>query len=923
MSLTPSQDRGAEPPCEEDVGAVGTALAEQRQAIQQRLLEGAAGAEVMAALTDLVDGLIIGRYRNVLRNAGEEEAVVGSRHCCLVALGGYGRRELAPYSDIDVMFLHRADAGRVAPALSTQVLHHLWDLGFQVGHSVRTINDCLELAASDSTIRTSMMEARFLAGSPEFFQEFHSRYLRKVICRGTDRFIEQKVTERRREYEKFGETVYLLEPNVKKSKGGLRDAHLLQWVGMARYQAATVQELADRGILARNDYQAFTEAREFLWRVRALLHSHAGMAQEILSFDEQVWLAERFGFQDRAHLLAVEQFMQQYYRHTMGLHEMCTRFVDRCRNVPVRTRLALLFPALRLDGHFVVMGEHLTVPADLRDRVLDRPELLLRLFELAQSRKLTIETSLLDEIHRRAESMSDEAFRAPEVSRIFLRILSGAGTVAETLGAMHRAHLLERIIPVFASVRGLMQFNQYHKYTVDEHSLLAVARSEALAQAEGMLGEVYREIRRKDILHLAILMHDLGKGRAEDHSEVGKTLAEEVADRLGLDEQETRTLVFLVQRHLLMAHTAFRRDPYDEKVLLPFARAVGTPEVLRKLLVLTVADIAAVGPGVLTKWKESLLIELYLKALPEVSGERDAVMAPERLTQLAREVARNSIGVADGFLGAEWVEAQLNKFPPRYTFGTAADRIAAHLSVVRRLRPGDVHVEPHFSMALGTCEYAVVTFNDLTPGLFSKIAGVMAAKGLQVLDAQIVTRNDGIVVDTFQVVDPDYVGEPPRDRRREIAEAIVGILKGRDTAEALMARSTRLPVSKRILANRQPTEVQIDNETSERSTIIDVFADDRQGLLYVITHAIFELGLSVQAARISTRLDQVADVFYVTDTQGAKLQDHGRLDAIRATIKTDIDCFLSAQREGAGLNEKAETVGQAQGLAAHPSSAMG
>ena len=922
MSLSPSQDRSVGLPCEAGVAAAGTALAEQRQAIQQRLLEGVAGAEVMAALTDLVDGLIIGRYRNVLRSTGEEEAVVGSRHCCLVALGGYGRRELAPYSDIDVMFLYRADAGRVAPSLSAQVLHHLWDLGFQVGHSVRTIGDCLELAASDSTIRTSMMEARFLAGSPEFFQEFHSRYLRKVICRGTDRFIEQKVTERRSEYEKFGETVYLLEPNVKKSKGGLRDAHLLQWAGMARYQAATVQELADRGILARNDYFAFTEAREFLWRVRALLHSHAGMAQEILSFDEQVWLAERFGFQDRLHLLAVEQFMQQYYRHTMGLHEMCMRFVERCRSVPVRTRLARLLPAPRLDGHFVVMGGHLTVPADLRDRVLDRPELLLRLFELAQSRKLTIETGLLDEIHRRAESMSDEAFRAPEVSRIFLSILSGAWAVAETLEAMHRAHLLEKIIPVFATVRGLMQFNQYHKYTVDEHSLLAVARAEALARAEGVLGEVYREVRRKDILHLAVLMHDLGKGLAEDHSEVGKTLAEEVAGRLGFDEQETRTLVFLVHRHLLMAHTAFRRDPYDEKVLLPFARAVGTPEVLCKLLALTVADIAAVGPGVLTKWKESLLIELYLKALPEVSGERDAVMAPERLTQLAQEVARNSIRSADGFLEAEWVEAQLNKFPPRYTFGTAPDRIATHLSAVRRLRSGDVHVEPHFNVALGTCEYAAVTFNDLTPGLFSKIAGVMAAKGLQVLDAQIVTRDDGIVVDTFQVVDPDYVGEPPRERLREIAEAIVGILKGRDTAEGLMARSTRLPVSKRILANRQPTEVQIDNETSERSTIIDVFADDRQGLLYIITHAIFRLGLSVQAARISTRLDQVADVFYVTDTQGAKLQDHGHLDTIRATIKADIDRFLDEQSEGDGLNEKAETVGQAHGLASHTSSAM-
>ena len=893
------------------VEAAGATLAEQRQSIYQRLLDGTSGAEVMTTLTEVVDDLIIGRYRNVLRSTGGEGAVAGSRRCCLVALGGYGRRELAPYSDIDVMFLYQPEAGNVASSLSAQVLHHLWDLGFQVGHSVRTVQDCLELGAVEPTIRTSLMEARFLTGSPEFFQEFRRKYFRKVVSKGVDRFIDQKVEERQKEYEKFGATVYLLEPNVKKSKGGLRDAHLLQWVGMARYGAVTVQELADRGILARNDYLAFSEARTFLWQVRALLHSRAGTAQEILTFDEQVWLATQFGFEDRPHLLAVEQFMQRYYRHTMGLHELCTRFVERCRTVPLWTRLTRLLPAPRLEEHFSVVGANLTVPGELRDKVLDSPALLLRLFELARSKRLVIETSLLDEIHRRADSMPAEAFRTGEVSRTFLRILAGPGNVATTLEAMHRAHLLEKIVPVFATVRGLMQFNQYHKYTVDEHSLLAVGRAEALAEEGGILGDVYREILRKDILHLAVLMHDLGKGREEDHSVVGEELAEEVAARLGFDEQEARTLAFLVRQHLLMAHTAFRRDAYDEKVLLTFSRAVGTPEVLRKLLALTVADIAAVGPGVLTKWKESLLIELYLRTLAEVSGERDAIVTPERLTKLAQDVVRESMGVTDGFLEAEWVESQLKKFPPRYTYGTIPARIVAHLSAVRRLRDGDVLVEPHYNEALGMCEYAVITHNDLVPGLFSKIAGVMAAKGLQVLDAQIVTREDQVVVDTFQVSDPDYVGAPPRERRREIAQAIVGVLKGQESVESLMARGTRLFAHRRIPASRQTTEVQIDNETSTRATIIDVFAEDRQGLLYVITNSIFNLGLSVQAARISTRLDQVADVFYVTDMHGNKVSDPGSLDHIRTAMRHEIDRFLAESGEH-----------KAEDMASHTSSAL-
>ncbi|HJU05874.1 MAG TPA: HD domain-containing protein, partial [Nitrospiraceae bacterium] len=497
--------------------------------------------------------------------------------------------------------------------------------------------------------------------------------------------------------------------------------------------------------------------------------------------------------------------------------------------------------------------------------------------------------------------VSEEAFRTPEVSRIFLAILAAPGSVAGTLEAMHRAHLLEKIIPVFATVRGLMQFNQYHKYTVDEHSLLAVAKAEALGQESSVIGEVYREIRRKDILHLAVLLHDLGKGRELDHSEVGKAIAEETAARLGFDEQETRTLVFLVHRHLLMAHTAFRRDPYDDKVLLPFARAVATPEVLRKLLALTAADIAAVGPGVLTKWKESLLIDLYLRALPEVSGERGTMDAAQPLGSVADEVARDPALAAVTGVNRSWIESQLKQFPLRYALGTPPARIAVHLTAITRLRAGeDVLVEGHFNSALGTCEYTVVTVNDLTPGIFSKIAGVMAAKGLQILDAQIITRHDGIVVDTFQVTDPDHAGEPPLERRSSIGRTIVRILKGEDTIDYLLSRSRRLFTDRVLPNNRQPTEVQVDNETSGRFTIIDVFADDRQGLLYVMTHAIFALGLSVHAARISTRLDQVADVFYVTDLDGTKIEDHERMENIRTTLKEHIDVFLKTE----------ETVGQ-------------
>lgn len=879
---------------ESDAEHLGLFLAEQRRIIGQRVMGGASGAETLAAMTELVDGLIVGRYREAVRHGGEALANAGLRQCCVMALGGYGRRELAPHSDIDLMFLYRPGAEDAAKAFVRAVLHPLWDCGFQVGHSVRTIADSIELARADVTVRTSMMESRFLAGSPELFEKFHSRYMRTIVVKGTEKFIDFKLEERRREYEKFGETVYLLEPNVKKSKGGLRDLHLLQWAGLARYQTPTIRELSDRGILSRTDSLALTEAREFLWRVRALLHVHADTAQEILSFDEQVWLAQHFGFQDHPHLLAVEQFMQQYYRHTMGLHERCTRFIERCRRVPFWHRLAQFLPAARVDEYFVVQGSVLTVAEDQRAKVLESPALLLRLFDLAREKRLTIAPALLEDIHRHVETVSEKAYRTPEVSRIFLTIMAGPGTTA-TLEAMHRAHLLEKLVPAMGPVRGLMQFNQYHKYTVDEHSLLAVGKAEALADESTVLGEIYRSIKRKDILHLSVLMHDLGKGQEDDHSDVGKRLAEDVAARLGLDEQDTRTLSFLVHRHLLMAHTAFRRDPSDVKVVLPFAREVGTPEVLKKLLALTAADIAAVGPGVLTKWKESLLVELYMRTMPEVSGDRDAHVAPERLVQVVEEVVRHPC--VSGLPGVDraWVEAQLKQFPERYIYGTVPARIAAHVAAVHRLHQGEVLVESDFNKELGVCEYAVITHNELTPGIFSKIAGVMAGSGLQILDAQILTRADGIVVDTFQVTDPDYQGEPPADRCQTVGERIASVLKGWDHVDDVLRRGARLKLTRPLPKAREATEVRIDNETSDGFTIIDVFADDRQGLLYVITNAIFQLGLSIHAARISTRLDQVADVFYVTDRYGKKVDNHEQLERLRREIEKAIENFLEAK----------------------------
>ena len=887
--------QGADP-CSDQV-----VIQERREALRKLLVEGATGAVVVESFTDLVDERLISRYRSIVQQAGQG-AAADIQRCCLVAVGGYGRRELAPYSDIDIMILSEVTEAQAVSELSKGLFHHLWDLGFQVGHSLRSIAEALTLAEADLSARTALMESRFLAGNANVFQDFQNRFVRRNLGKKVTQFIHQKLEERQRDYAKFGETVFLLEPNIKKSKGGLRDLHLLQWVGMAKYQAATIQDLTNCGVLARQDAIALQEAREFLWRIRCLMHFEAGRAQDILSFEDQERLASNFGMTDQPHLLAVEQFMQQYYRHTMGLHDRCMRFVDRTRETSWWKRLTSFLPSPLIEGCFLETGDRLTVPSEKLTQVLGSPELLIRLFRLGQERGLPIESQTIDELYYYLEDIPNEQFHTPIVSSVFREILSDTGRVADTLTSMHRAKLLEKLVPAFARVRGLMQFNQYHKYTVDEHSLLAVRQAELLAKDQGTLGTVYAEIKQKDLLHLALLLHDLGKGKSEDHSEVGKVIAQKTSARLGLTQEESRILEFLVHKHLLMAHTAFRRDIHDEKVILKFSRTVKSPEVLRLFLILTVADIAAVGPEVMNKWKETLLIELFSHTYATFSGHEDPKYDDQdeqrQIQEIRRRLHQQTLDadyvIADEEIDESWIQEQLTQFPVRYRSSTSSDRIAAHLAAITRLSSDVPLVETKFHKDLNVTEYTLITHGGNKPGIFMNMTGVLAALGLEVLDAQIVTRKDGIVIDSFSVKDPDYQGPPPPRRLERVCQTIIKVLKGEEAVDQVFEEGKRVAFGRPYPTGRKETEVQIDNESSDHNTVIEVFADDKQGLLFVIARALVGLGLSIHSARIGTRLDQAADVFYVT-ANGEKIQDRQICENIQETIQKEVDTFLDEQ----------------------------
>lgn len=887
------------------------ALREYRQdkyrEIQKRQEQGATGGQVVASLTGLADEIIDRLYREVIRSAPPDSRWKLEDGFALVALGGYGRGELAPFSDIDLMFLHRDDCKAIAQTAAADILQTLWDIGYRVGHSLRTVDDCIAMGRKDLTVRTALMEARFLSGNQRLFERFQARYERKVTMKSPSKFVQAKIQDRQAEYRQYGTTVYLLEPHLKMSQGGLRDVHLLRWAALNQYRTSSLETLKHHGLLNQKDFTILMDAQEFLWRVRNELHFEAGRCQDLLTFSEQIRLSRLWGFEDNGHLLGVEKFMKKYYEQTTALLEISRPLIDRMVTRPLYERLQKYLMRRTINGGFVITGNEISVQAEARPFILSNASQLLRLFQLAQVHGVgllpEIETLIKNALESFASGGSGGAplisLKDGETSKIFLQILNTTGNVAGTLRKLHRFRLLEQIIPAFSYARGLMQFNEYHKYTVDEHCLRAVEEAEAFRDQAGRIGQVYREIQRKDILHLSLLLHDLGKGQGPDHSAIGIQIAESISDDIGLDNSTRQVLTFLIRHHLLMTRIAFRRDLSDEAILIQFAKTVATPEMLKMLYILTWADVSAVGPGTLTAWKKDLLTELFENALELLTGEKVVVAEAEKVKQ-----------VKDWILDrvkeypADWVLEQLSSMTTRYLLTTPPDRIIRHLHQIRQLPSAQVSVDAGYDPQRLTTEYTIYTFDSLTPGIFSKIAGVLASKGLQILGATITTWSNGTVVDTFQVQDLDFAGAPTSRRLEKVSHAIQDVLLGRVSVEDLLTQGRRIPTKHRIFPLAIPTQVEVDNGSSEQFTIIEVFAQDRQGLLYIIAKAMFEVGLSVHTAKVSTQLDQIVDVFYVTDRSGQKVMSLNEIEKIKQKLYDEIERFHEAHRKPSFIGSK-------------------
>ena len=851
----------------------------QRERLAVRALHegGAQGGQVASALTDLYDRVIGSAFRTAVERlpSAERPRLLGD--LSVLALGGYGRGDCAPYSDIDLLFLHPR---RLHPSIQDVVnalVRDLWDIGLKISQSVRSPAESAAFAARDLPHRTALTEARLLVGSPALFHELQRRVHRLNLASSLGRFIDAILEERRKEHQDYFSTVYLLEPNVKKSPGGLRDVHLIRWIALPRYGTRDPEMLRVGGVLTPEDARTLGLASEFIARLRNELHFRAGSAQDVLTRDEQVRISKWLGFETQGALLGVERFMQQYYRHTTALHDLAMRFARGARRGTGIQRLLNRLAARRVQDHYLLDRDSIGLDPAAPEEALRRADLLLDLFDLARRHGVSVRHESLERVRKAAPACEV----TPRARGRFLEIMSNPAGLGLLVRDLHRIGLLGRFVPAFERARCLMQFNQYHKYTVDEHSIRALEAAVARLPDEGPVGQAYRETKRKDVLHLAVLLHDIGKGFEEDHSEVGKRIAEDLASLLGLGGHERDQLVFLVHKHLLMAHVSQRRDISDLATLVQFVRAVGTVETLRMLLVLTAADTEAVAPGSLTGWKESLLVELYSRSMEELTGSAPVADEQARAESI-REELRGRLETA---FPPDWLRDQLAAMPPAYLRATPPESVAAHLRALRAFDPAGVRVESKYVPETGLTEYTVLVRDDLTPGIFSKISGALAVERLGIVSAQIVTRSDGLVLDTFRVTDGDFKGEPPAVRRGEVARRIEAVLLGRQSVEALFASRPVAPSREHHASTGGPPQVLVDNATSERSTIVEVFADDRLGLLYEITHALFELGLSITSARISTRLDQVVDVFYVTErNDGGKVADGERAEEVRRRV---------------------------------------
>lgn len=851
-----------------------------REWLKNRHEEGITGGEYGQAHADLMDRVLRGLFKIAFQDEQLEENIT-----CL-ARGGYGREELSPYSDIDLLILHGPGKGKKIEEWIRRMLYPLWDWGLTLGYTIQTPPESWRASGKDWDLFLSFLDARWVAGDKKLFYEWE-RKLWDVVARGREQDlilkIQQTIKDRHKHY---GDSVFILEPEVKEGKGGLRDYHAAWWAAKIKYRLSTNRELTEKKILSEKEWHTLRNALNFLWRVRNQLHYFYQRREDRLSFEDQERIASLLGYKEPEMVKATELFLQDYFRHALHIYQISAHLLDRCLHEQAlalgeyrKPASAEIFP-----GFSIYHGKLIATDPSLFDR---QPLAIWKAFAIVHKYGVEMDSQLKEMISGQLDVV-EEKFRAAEESiKYFWSFFAARGNLSLVLETMHETGFLPKFLPEFEKIHCQVQYDRYHIYPVDIHSIYAVRELENLekemtSQSYPLFGQIMGEINDPGLLKLAAFLHDLGKGEGAAHARRGEDIAAGIGQRLNLSPEQIAHLRFLVREHQTLGEMAQRRDLNEENLVLRFAQKVGDEERLRMLYLLSFADLRAVGPHTWNVWKDTLMRELFLKTLHVL--EKGAVFRKDD-QELIEKKQSAVMDLLNGQLASWKVTQYLVSIPLKQLAWQEPQTIARHMLMAEKLSEQKVVLDGEERLEQGWGEITVVAQDE--PGLFAKICGVLTANSLNILSAQINTWGNGVAVDIFQVQNliPENLFSFPRWSK--IQEELKEVLEKKKTVEELLARFS-LPLFHRFYPSRQTSRVEIDNETSDFYTIIEIFASDRPGLLYQIAQKFYTLGLNIWSAKVSTKVDQVVDVFYIQDESGAKIIEEEKLLKIKEEILKEL-----------------------------------
>ncbi len=863
------------------VGELKSALDDGRMEVERRLeAKPTRGRETVTAFAFLIDQLLRLLYDATTHHLYPASNRSTGERITLIAVGGYGRGEMAPHSDVDIAFITPWKPTGWTEQVIESMLYSLWDLGLKVGHSSRSVDETIRMAKADLTVRTALLEARYVWGDRALYEEAGKRFDAEVMQGNARAFVTEKLEERDQRHKRMGDSRYVVEPNVKEGKGGLRDLHTLFWIGKYVNRVKSVAELVNVGLLTESELRQFQKAEDFLWAVRCHLHMITGRAEDRLTFDLQLETATRMHFTPRQGRSGVERFMRYYFLNAKIVGDLTAVFLahldDQMGPKGRRYIPAIFRRPKKLDG-FVLDRGRLALPSD--DFFQADPVRMLEIFAVADRHDLAIHPSAMRVASRDAGLITAKVRRDPRANAAFMEVLTSTRNPETVLRWMNESTVFGRFIPDFRRVVALMQFDMYHHYTVDEHTIRAVgllAKIERgdLAHDHPLSTEIMGRLISRRVLYVAVLLHDIAKGRGGDHSILGAEVAEHLCPRLGLTPAETETVAWLVRHHLLMSATAFKRDLADYKTILDFVDVVQSPERLRLLLCLTVVDIRAVGPGVWNSWKRQLLADLYesaeevLRLGHKQKGRGERVMAKQEALRQALDVS------------AAAFQRFSKRLPESYWIAEPEDILIHNARHILESGDSPLSIAAQYYPQRGATLVTVYAADH--PGLFYRVAGAIHLAGGNIIDARIHTTRDGVAIDNFLVQDPLGGAFHSPEQLTRIRNAIEDSLANR---HRMITKLEARPLPRtRAEAFRIEPNVLIDNKASNRFTVIEVNARDRPALLFSLANALFQSKVTVHSAHVATYGERAVDTFYVTDLLGGKIESKARLQTLERRL---------------------------------------